>query len=59
MPKPIERLRIYKNKRRLEKEELAQYDEQGNIISVTNNYKKPNIEDDLLLRLWIASIISH
>ena len=58
MPKPIEGQRI-KNKRRLEKEEIAQYDDQGNIISVTYNYKKPNIEDDLLLRLWIASIISH
>ena len=57
MPKAAEGQRIKKNKGMLEKEEIAQYDDQGNIISVTYKYKNPILsifEDDLFAELYNA-----
>ncbi|OMJ78907.1 hypothetical protein SteCoe_21177 [Stentor coeruleus] len=57
MRKNADGQRIKKNKGMLEKEEIAQYDESGNVISVTYKYKNPIFsifEDDLFAELYNA-----
>jgi hypothetical protein len=57
MKKNSEGQRIKKNKGMLEKEEIAQYDDAGNIISVTYKYKNQILsifEDDLFAELYNA-----
>lgn len=49
--------RIKKNKGMLEKEEIDQYDDMGNLISITYKYKNPILgifEDDLYAELYNA-----
>ncbi|CAG9325226.1 unnamed protein product [Blepharisma stoltei] len=53
----LEGQRVKKNKGMLEKEEIAQYDDAGNLISVTYKYKNPVLsifEDDLYAELYNA-----
>ena len=57
MKKNADGQRIKKNKGMLEKEEIAQYDDSGNIISVTYKYKNSILsifEDDLFAELYNA-----